>query len=144
MFRKRQETSGNLRQPQHDLRVSTSEVMLRTKRAKTSRVGQAHSDPWRGVCGGVLNVITCCYCFGLLKPEEEEETLRDRLVVAQPILSTNPSKEVVVAEPVVEETLRKPRGNLEETSPAASVNKNGSIEVGTGSHLPLLNFHTWA
>ena len=48
------------------------EVTVRTADGRTIVAAEREEvDPWGTLCGGMLSVITCCYCCGALKPEGE-------------------------------------------------------------------------
>ena len=144
------------------------EVMVRTADGRTIVAAEREEvDPWGTLCGGVLSVITCCYCCGVLKPEgedeEEGEEMLPKNVVAQPvtIVSPVPAKKpqaptppVVKAEPVVRiapapappsrpppppEELPPPQPLPEFRAPPREI---GQVQGATGAHLPLLHFYT--
>ena len=118
-----------------------------------------YNEPLRSCCTGIVSVITCWYCFGMLKPashtSESRAMLPKTLVVAQPITgkpASKPSKVPVAkpSNPVAKPS--KPSKAVRATSPArvikappVIVSPGGQIEVmelGTSSHLPLLHFYS--
>jgi hypothetical protein len=116
--------------PQGDVIVRTSDGR------KIVMAEQEEIDPWGTLCGGVLSVITLCYCCGALKPdgedkEESEQMIPKKAVVAQPVTivapapAKQPSALVVKAEPVV----------LPALNPPAPVEV---VPGTTGSRIPLL------
>ena len=127
------------------------EVVVRTADGRTIVAAeQEEVDPWGTLCGGVLSVITCCYCCGALKPEGEdeeegEEMLPKRGVVAQPVTIVSPvmpakkPPAVVKAEPVV-----LPREEPQPPLPEfrAPPREIGQGQGATGAHMPLLHFYT--
>ena len=127
------------------------EVVVRTADGRTIVAAEREEvDPWGTLCGGVLSVITCCYCCGVLKPEGEDEEegeqmLPKRGVVAQPVTIVSPAMPakkppaVVKAEPVV-----LPREEPQPPLPEfrAPPREIGQGQGATGAHMPLLHFYT--
>ena len=134
------------------------EVTVRTADGRTIVAAEREEvDPWGTLCGGVLSVITCCYCCGALKPEgedeEEGEEMLPKNVVAQPvtIVSPVPAKKppppVVKAEPVVRIAPAPAPPAPEPLPPPLPEFRAPPREIGqgqgaTGAHMPLLHFYT--
>lgn len=137
------------------------EVIVRTADGRTIVAAeQEEVDPWGTLCGGVLSVITCCYCCGALKPDGEDEEEGEQMlpkkkrVVAQPVTIVSPvmpakkpqapAPPVVKAEPVVVAPKEPPPPEgppllLEYRAPPREIRQG---QGATGSHIPLLHFYT--
>lgn len=143
------------------------EVTVRTADGRTIVAAEREEvDPWGTLCGGMLSVITLCYCCGVLKPEgedeEEGEEMLPKNVVAQPVTIVSPAPllavggpkkktpeapppPVVKAEPVVR-ALPPPEEDVplppEEAAIELRATPRDLGQGATGSHLPLLHFYT--
>lgn len=131
------------------------EVTVRTADGRKIVVAeQEEIDPWGTLCGGMLSVITCCYCCGALKPdgedeEEGEEMLpKKKRVVAQPVTIVSPAPAKQPQAPVVKaEPLARVVPPLAPVVPPPPPRVRPAVEIrappreigqGTASHIPLL------
>ena len=131
------------------------DVVVRTADGRKIVVAeQEEIDPWGTLCGGVLSVITFCYCCGALKPdgegeEEGEEMLpKKKRVVAQPVTIVSPAPAKQPQAPVVKaEPLARVVPPLAPVVPPPPPRVRPAVEIrappreigqGTASHIPLL------